>query len=141
MRLDLVLEVVVVERHLTPRCLRVHDAGDRADELRPARFFAQQLFLALRREAVELGALVGLTDAPLGLQPAALHQAMQGGIEGAGFDFQEIVGLCPDRLADAVAVLRPPLQRAQDEHVERALQQFQASFIRSLGMVVDSLRP
>src|SRR6185503_7326363 len=31
-----------------------------------------------------------------------------------------------DRLADAVAVLRPPLQGPEDEHVERALEQLEA---------------
>jgi hypothetical protein len=35
------------------------------------------------------------------------------------------VGLGADRLADAVAVLRPPLQRPQDQHVERALEEFE----------------
>ena len=38
-----------------------------------------------------------------------------------------------DGLADAVAVLRAPLQGAQDEHVQGALEQFQAPFVGVLG--------
>ena len=50
---------------------------------------------------------------------------MEGRIKRAGLDLEEIVGLGADRLADAVTMLRAPLQGSQDEHVERALQQLE----------------
>jgi hypothetical protein len=40
-----------------------------------------------------------------------------------------------------VTMLRPPLQRAEDQHVEGALQQLQAAFVGGLVLAVDVLRP
>src|SRR5262249_48149953 len=77
--------------------------------------------------------LIRLAHGPLGLQPAALLEAMQRRVERAGFDFEEVVGLRADRLADAMAVLRSPQQRPQDEHVEGALEELQATVVGSLG--------
>src|SRR5262249_2681996 len=127
---NLVVEIVDVERHLLLLARRrgVHDAADRLHELRPSIALARQLRLARRRQLVVLRALVGLADAPFGFQPAALHEAMEGGVERAGFDPEELVRLRADGLADAVAVLRPPLEGPQDQHVERALEELQALF-------------
>ena len=74
---------------------------------------------------------------------------MQRGVERAGFDLEQVVGLRADRLADAVAVLRAPLQGPQDEHVEGALEEFQALVVGGFGhsrrqstaLDVDCLRP
>ena len=84
-------------------------------------------------QPVVLRPLVGLADAPLGLQPPALLEAVQRGIEGAGFDLEQVVGLRADGLADAVAVLRPPLEGPEDEHVEGALEQLQAPVVGVFG--------
>ncbi len=43
-------------------------------------------------------------------------------------DLQGILGAGADGEADAMTVLRTPLEGAQDEHVERALDQFDAVF-------------
>src|SRR5688572_29577616 len=48
---------------------RIHDAADRAHQLRPAILLAQELRLAGGGEAVVLRALIGLADAPFRLQP------------------------------------------------------------------------
>ena len=84
-------------------------------------------------QPVVLRALVGFADAPLGFQPAALLEPMQRRIERAGLDLQQIVGLRANGLADAVAVLRAPLEGPEDEHVERALEELQALVVGRLG--------
>ena len=147
-RADFFLEIVFVEFNgppaLQPRqdphgyssvpgVARSHHAADGVHQLAPPRFFANELLLAFGREAIELRALVGLAHTPLGLQPSALHEALQRGIERAGFDLEQVIRLRPDRLADAVAVLGPPLQGAENEHVEGALEQLQAPVVGVLG--------
>ena len=114
---------------------RIHDSADHADELRPAIALARQLRLARRGQLVVLRLVIGFADAPLGLQPAALFEAMQRRIERAGFDLEQIVRLRADRLADAVAVLRAPLQGPQDQHVERALKQLEPLGIGCFGHI------
>jgi hypothetical protein len=44
-------------------------------------------------------------------------------IERSGIDLQRVAGVGLDGDGDAVAVAGPPLQRLQNEEVERALQQ------------------
>src|SRR5262245_36603262 len=58
---------------------------------------------------------------------------MQRRIQRAGLDLEQLFRLRPDRLADAVAMLRTPLQGPQDEHVERALKQLQPLIVGGLG--------
>jgi len=49
---------------------------------------------------------------------------VKGGIERAGVDLQDVARARLDCLGDPVPVLRAPLQRLQDEQVERALEEF-----------------
>ena len=101
--------------------------SDGVHQLRPARFLAHELLLPLGREAIELGLLPGLAEAPVGLEPAPLHEAVQRRVERAGLDLQEVVGLLADHLANAVAVLRAPLEGPEHEHVKGALEQLEPS--------------
>ncbi len=67
---------------------------------------------------------------------------MQGRIERPVFHLQRFLRRIADRQTDAMAVLRAPLQRAQDHHVERALQQLDAVLVTILPahfQVEDSL--
>ena len=50
-------------------------------------------------------------------------EAVERGVERTGLHAQEILRLRPDRLADPVTVLRPPLQDPEDQHVEGSLKQ------------------
>src|SRR5262249_47792250 len=74
-----------------------------------------------------------LAAAPLALEPAALLEPVERRVERARLDPQQVLGLSPDRLADAVAVPRPPLERPEDEHVEGTLEELQAPVVGRLG--------
>src|SRR5262245_43149654 len=127
---------------------RVQDEPDRVDELRPLVALAKQLGLPGCGQSVVLRPLVRFADPPLRLQPPAFHQAVERGIERAGLDAEQVVGLRADGLTDAVAVLRTPLQRAKDEQVERALKQLEPAIVgrlvhgsrHSTAIAVDCLR-
>ena len=52
-----------------------------------------------------------------------VREAVERGVERPGVDLERIHRVGADRLRDAVAVLRAPLERLQNEQVERALEQ------------------
>src|SRR5262249_43290966 len=56
-------------------------------------------------------------------------EPVQRGVEGARLDLEQVVRLHADGLADAMAVLGPPLERSKDEHVERALEELKTPVI------------
>ena len=111
------------------------------NELRPAILLAQQLRLPSCSQLVVLRALIRLADTPFRFQLAALYQPVQRRIERPGLDFEQVVGLRTDRLADPMAVLSSPDQGSQNEHVEGALEKLEALIVGRLGHDVDSLRP
>src|SRR5262249_39244267 len=111
----------------------VHDAADRVDELRPPILFARELRLARLRQLVVLRALIGFAEVPRRLEPSAIFETVERRVQGAGLDLEEAVGLRPDGLADAVAVLGTPLQGPEDEHVEGALEQLQSLAVGVFG--------
>ena len=65
-----------------------------------------QLAAALRREAVEARAAVVLGDRPVGIDPAAILEAVERGIERPLLDLQKGVGALLDQPRDGVAVRR-----------------------------------
>src|SRR5256885_6655334 len=69
---------------------RVHHAADRLHEVGPARLFAQELFLSFGRESIELRPLVRVGLPPLRRDPPFLGEPLEGGIEGTGFDLQDL---------------------------------------------------
>ena len=89
----------------------------------------QQLLPAGSRQPVILRALLVLGQPPLGLDPALSFEAVQRGVERAVVDLQLFLRQVGDGDADAMSVLRPPLERAQHQHVQRALQQLDSVLI------------
>src|SRR5579885_269751 len=81
-----------------PRCLghglrwfSAQDFGDRGDVLLPRRGLAAQRATPCCCQAVELGPLALLGEAPLALHPAALLHAMQRGVQRAVQDAKAAV--------------------------------------------------
>ena len=54
---------------------------------------------------------------------------MERRIQRAVIDLQHVLGVRANGDADAVAVLRPPLQRPENQEIQRALQQVDAFFL------------
>src|SRR5262245_65784882 len=79
------------------------------------------MLFPLGGQAIGLDPLIVLGDLPLRTDPLLPLQPVQRRIERAGVHLQRLVGISSDRLADAVAMMWPPLKRLPDEHVQRPL--------------------
>ena len=73
--------------------------------------------------SIELRALLLVGAAPLRLDPATLFHAVQRRVERAVEHVEDAGRPVADESRDGVAVHRSPRQRAEHEHVERALQE------------------
>src|SRR5271156_5006255 len=83
---------------------KLQDAGDGLRQALPALFLFGKLLAALGGQAVVAGAAIVLRGAPLGADPAVLLHAMEGGIEGAFFDAEDVFGNQLDMESNAVAM-------------------------------------
>ncbi len=107
----------------TPNSIfRTHNPRDGVDDLLPSVLLANQLLPAGGSQAVELSALVALCLLPFGGYPTLFFQPMERGVERPGLNLQDLARAPMNGLADSVAVLRPPLQGLENEHVQRPLQ-------------------
>jgi len=97
----------------------------------PCGLLCAEPLTAEARERVEPGAAVGLGIFPFGAEPALFFEAMESRIERAVFNLENVERVGADGLADAVAVLGAPLESAQDEEVEGALQDVE--FVHVVG--------
>jgi hypothetical protein len=107
----------------------IENTSDGGGEALPFGGFAHELFAAGGSERVEAGFAIVGGDAPLGGDPAAVFEALERGIESAMLDEQFLPGSVLNSASDALAVLLAEDESAQDEQVERALQEFEAFFI------------
>jgi hypothetical protein len=85
-----------------------------------------ELAAARGGEPIEAGALAEIGMVPAGGDEASFLQAVEGGIEGSGFDLEDLAGAGADVFGDGVSVGRPEGEGAEDEQVERALEEFAA---------------
>jgi len=96
--------------------------ADGGGDGRPAVFLIKQLFAAGRCEFVYTGAPVVLGGGPLGADPTALFQAMEGRVEGSLLDAEE-AGDGFDLRGDSVAMQRTaPVENLEDQERKGALE-------------------
>src|SRR5438552_3677062 len=89
--------------HASPH---VEDEGYGGRQSLPCVSFGVELFPAGSRELVELGATVVVRRAPLGFDPAASLEAVEGGVEGPLRDLQCRARHLVNSLGDRPTVLR-----------------------------------
>src|ERR1017187_953739 len=89
----------------------------------PIRRFGLELLASQTRQRIEFCFAAGFGFAPLGLQPSALFEAVEGGIERPLLHLQDVARDLLDALRDAVPMRRFERHDFQDQHVEGALQQ------------------
>src|SRR4051812_45225534 len=99
------------------------NAPDGSGQRVPLAGFGVELLPALRGQSIELGAPIVLGGALLERNPAALDQPVKRRIEGSLLDQEHVVRATLDRLRDRMAVRRSPPERAQNEQIQRALQE------------------
>src|SRR5580692_7716691 len=104
----------------------IEHAGNGIGNLRPARALGFQLLYASGGQPIDSDALLVFRHFPIRGDPFLTLQPVQRWIERTGVDLQDVSRICADRLADPVAVLRPPPQGFEDEQIERSLQQLDA---------------
>src|SRR5215469_5443884 len=100
----------------------IQHAGHGIGELGPLRTFPAQLFLSRSCELVVLRPLLILRNLPFRLDPLLLFQSVQGRIERSRVHLQNLAGAVADGHANSIAMLRPPLQRLQDQEIQSSLQ-------------------
>src|SRR5437762_7398052 len=102
--------------------IRLQHARDRVRKLRSLRAFSCQLLLSRGRQLVKLCSLLVLGDSPFRFDPFLFFQPVQRRIERTRIHLQQLAGAIPDRHADPITMLRPPLQGLQNQQVQRPLQ-------------------
>ena len=76
------------------------------------------------------------------MPPSPLFQPVESRVERAVFDLEYVVGGALDVLGDLMTVSRTEDQRSQNQHIQRALQKFDAfrRFLRH-NLMVEILPP
>lgn len=95
----------------------LHNARDGGDHFLELGVFNAELFTAGASEGVEAGAAVGVSDSPLGFDPALEKKALEGGVQGAFFDGEDVAGDVFEGEGDAIAVEGGAGEGFKDEHV------------------------
>src|SRR3954468_15388766 len=115
-----------------------HDCFDGPDERLPGLPLLAQDAAPLRREPVEASAPLTRFLNPAALDPAAVLEAEQRGVERWEGKRQLPARAGLDQLADLVSVARTSLEQRQDEHFAAALFQLRAEHVISLPICSEA---
>src|SRR5438093_1693727 len=110
-------------------CRGSKDTGNGSSQLVPPAGFDGELFATPGGQAVELGAPVVLGGPVVERNPSSFDQPMQRRVQGALLHLEHILGAALDGLGDCMAVSGSQPQRAEDQQVQRALQELDAVLI------------
>jgi len=97
------------------------DQADGGREAMPIGLFGLEIFFAGASEGIVFGAAIVFGFAPFGSDPGLLFEAVEGGIESALIDLEDVVGDLADALRDSPAVKRLEGNGLQDKQIESAL--------------------
>src|SRR5579872_123864 len=111
------------------RPLRSQNSSDGPCQSLPFVGFFNQLLAPGRRQRIKPRLAVVRRNSPLRRDPPALFQPLQRRIEGAVLNEQLFLRCFLDNPCDPLPVLRSKDQRAQNQQVQRPLQQFQSFFV------------
>src|SRR5918912_1780781 len=98
-----------------------HHRLDRADERRPGLPLLGQLAASCRREPVETAPPLARLLDPAALDPAAVFETEQRGVERGEREGQPAARARLDQLADLVPVPRTGFEQRLDEHLDAAI--------------------
>src|SRR5437588_6681345 len=101
---------------------QAHGAGERL----PLGVLAGKLFASQRREAIVAGALPFVGQVPRSRDPSFRLQPVERRVERAGLYLQQVLGSPLDMFGNSVTMTRSCEQRAEDQQIERALQELHA---------------
>ena len=105
---------------------RPHDSRNCARHLFPLRLFGGKLFLAWRCEPIVLKFALQIfaRRLPLRRDPSFPFETVKGWIERPVLDLQHVFPSPLNMLRDLMTMSRAKQQRAQDQHVQGSLQEF-----------------
>ena len=105
---------------------RIQHLSDRAHELVPARNLVAQTPPPRGRQAIDARALVAFRELPFCVEQALELEPLERRIELSRLSLNRGSGGAADCVSDSVTVQRTEGESAQDEHIKRALQEFEA---------------
>src|SRR5262245_30890665 len=101
--------------------LKTHERGDGARETVPVSGFDLELLSAGACERIELRPAIVLARPPLGADPAFLLELVEGGIEGAVADLEDVGRQLLEPQPEGPAIHRFEREHLENEEVQRAL--------------------
>src|ERR1700674_4400481 len=101
--------------------LQLDDVGNGGGEAIPIVCFTLEVAAPQPRERIKFGAAIVLAGSPLCLNPAFLLELVQGGIERAVADLENVAGDLLEADADGEAVERLESENFEEKKIESAL--------------------